>query len=343
MKRLARYIEVFIVNPWMRRFGGDILMRLKSLFVGGLSLLMLGLFPTAVWASEEGRPVEMSVAAVKQYYRDRDYVSLFDALVFAGGVETNVSRAPEIYYLPTVYRFGALKHLEPVFSKVNKVYFRFSKLNKVYLRDKQSEFPNRYRPVAKTSQELFFDGGVLFSSTGLSDKEFERQLQAEVPKVQLKFPQTPDYRDQISALFTEIKRTQKTANRLSEKGSFPTPNWFSCSHLRIGHSLKGLAEARVSAPRRSTITVWMFNGRFPHPDQIKACMQAGFLSVVGLLGSIHPKLSGLHVASNGELKIGRELQCALDVLYHPQISDGMDREKALSVLTALPKEELHCE
>ena len=333
MKRLARYIEIFIVNPWMRSFGGDILMRLKSLFVGGLSFLMLGLFPTAVWASEEGRPVEMSVAAVKQYYRDRDYVSLFDALVFAGGEYTKVMRPTEIFIAKKIYSHDQYDYLKPALSKVGKVHF---------LGNRQPG-PIKDWPVPKTAQEVLSSGGLIILSMAMGGKNFEKEFWAQREKVRSMFPQTENFKGPLSTIFDELKLSQKVATNLSNSGQLSKDGWFSCSHIRVGHTFEGTPRDLSDAPRQSVISAWMFGGRFPRTYQTLTCFQQDFLFAVGLLGSSHPQLEKIHLISDRKVGIGPVLKCALDLLYHPAISDGMDREKALSALTALPKEELHCE
>ena len=308
-------------------------MRLKSVFVGGLSLLMLGLFPTAVWASEEGRAVEMSVAAVKQYYRDRDYVSLFDALVFAGGEYTKVIRPSEIYFSRPVHSFGVLRHLEPILSKVEKV----------YLRGKLRGVPSKYVHAQKTSQEVLSSGGAIFHLVGMDDDRFEEELSLELAGTLTIFPKTKSYTDQLSSMFNELRRARKIISKFSQAGHFSERGWFSCAQMKIGHKLDGALSPFENARRLSVISAWSFGGEFPHPFETSRCRLQGFLSVVGIRGSVHSNFEALHVKENGEPTIGPELQCALDLLYHPQISDGMDREKALSVLTALSKEDLHCE
>ena len=308
-------------------------MRLKSLFVGGLSLLMLGLFPTAVWASEEGRPVEMSVAAVKQYYRDRDYVSLFDALVFAGGEYTKVIRPSEIYTSKMIRFTGQYDYLDPAISKVGKVYFRGDRQ-----RGPIKEWPN-----PKTPQEVLEAGGSLVLSMSMGGKNFEREFLTQRKRVRSQFPLTKDYKILLSILFEELRVARNLATNLWDTGQLSKDGWYSCSHIKMNHTLDGAPYVLDDTPGQSAISVSMYGGRLPLGVQGKICFQQAFLFVVGLRGSTHLQLKKIHLISERRVGVGPVLKCALDLLYHPTISAGMDREKALSVLTALPKEDLHCE
>lgn len=308
-------------------------MRLKSLFVGGLSLLMLGLFPTVVWSSEEVRRLEVTASAVKQYYRDRDYVSLFDALVFAGGMETNISRPAEIYFANHVHYFSQWEYLEPIFSKVGKI----------LLKRPVPGTPSQYKHPPKKSQVVLSTGGAIFNSLGLRDEEVEKRLSEKLSKTRLMFPLTPDYENHFSKLVGVLSKVQRAEKEFAKKRFSSNAQWFSCSLVKHGHASDGTFSTLESLPQYSLTSIWMFGERLPPPRIIKRCTLQGFLSVVGLRGIPHLGLAELHVAPNGAAVIGAELQCALDLLYHPMISDGMDREKALSVLTELPKEDLHCE
>lgn len=301
--------------------------------MGGLSLLMLGLFPTFAWASKEVRPVEMSVAAVKQYYRDRDYVSLFDALVFAGGEYTKVMRPTEIYSSNKIWFAGQYSNLEPAISKLDTIHFRG---------DVQWG-PVKQWPASKTPQEVLGSGGSVLMTMGMGGENFERNFLTQRVKVQSLFPQTSDYEILLSSLFDKLNMAKGVADKLWASGQLAKEGWFSCSHMRVGHALDGSVKAIGNSPRLSVVSAWMYNGRFPEGYQINTCLQQDFLFVVGLLGSSHPKLEKIHLISDRRVGVGPVLKCALDLLYHPTISAGMDRAKALSVITALQKEGVHCE
>lgn len=309
------------------------MLRLKSFFLSGMSLLMLGLFPAAACASQEARPVEMSVAAVKQYYRDRDYISLFDALVFAGGEYTQVIRPSEIYFSRPVYSFGVLRHLEPILSKVEKV----------YLRGELRGVPLKYVHAQKTSQEVLSSGGAIVHSVGMDDDRFEEGLSLGLAGTLTIFPKTKNYTDQLSLMFNELRRARKTILKFSQAGHFSKRGWFSCAQMKIGHQLDGALSPYENGRRLSVISAWSFGGEFPHPDETRRCRLQGFLSVVGIRGSVHSNFEALHVKESGEPTVGPEIQCALDLLYHPQISDGMTRSDALSLLDKLEKLETYCD
>lgn len=308
-------------------------MRLKSLFVGGLSLLMLGLFPAVVWASEEVRRVEMTVSAVKQYYRDRDYVSLFDILVFAGGMETNISRPAEIYFANHVHHFSQWEYLEPIFSKVGKI----------HLKRPVPGTPSQFKHPPKKSQVVLSAGGAIFHSLGLRDEEVEKRLSEKLSKTRLMFPLTPDYENHFSKLVGVLIGVQRAEKEFAKNTFSSNERWFSCSLVKHGHASDGTFSLLESRPHYSLTSIWMFGERLPPPRIIKRCTLQGFLSVVGLRGIPHLGLAELHVASNGAAVIGSELQCALDLLYHPQIIDGMSRTEALAVLSKYKNEGISCE
>lgn len=193
-------------------------------------------------------------------------------------------------------------------------------------------------------QEVLSTGGAIFHSVAVGDKDVKEKLSRYLSRSELMFPQTASYKNYFSSLVDVLVRVQRSEEKISAATTPSNEGWFACSLVKLGHALDGTFSAHENPPRQSITSFWMFGGRgFPPVRLIKTCGLQGLLAVVGLRGSMLPELAKLHTTPSGEAVIGAELQCALDLLYHPAISDGMSRTEALAVLSKYKNEGISCE
>ena len=268
------------------------------------------LWPTSAYAGE-GDNTPVDPLTLRHYYQTNNLVGLFDALVLRDGQEVRVLK-PEVLLIDQV-TFDDLRYLAALIEVLEFTGIEATEID-----------PSDDRPAATA----YFDG--------IRPHRIDSWPKEHLSKLSAMFGSSAGHLELFQWQIEEGLRSFQ-----SNIDAHPEGMWSTCSHLELDLNDEGDLVPRDEVTHGAIAAVHL--AKVSNFETFSRCYLEALLFGTGLRGVLRPGRSNIFELRDSEVFSGPVVLCALEILQDKSIRHLMDRNAALSAVSALQEDGVTCD